>query len=50
MSQPAAINGLAFARNAAVLAGRLGMDSLPRLAHPRSSVSVLNSVLTADIN
>ena len=50
MSQPAAINGLAFARNAAVLEGRLGMDSLPRLAQSGCSGSVLDFVLSGEIN
>ena len=50
MLQPAAIDGLAFARNAAVLEGRLGMESLPRLAQSGCSDSVLDFVLTGEIN
>ncbi|HEY5292716.1 MAG TPA: YceD family protein [Burkholderiales bacterium] len=50
MLQPAAIDGLAFARNAAVLKGRLGMESLPRLAQSGCSGSVLDFVLTGEIN
>ena len=50
MLQPAAIDGLAFARNAAVLEGRLGMESLPRLAQSGCSGSVLDFVLTGEIN
>src|SRR5471030_1266060 len=50
MLQPAAIDGLAFARNAAVLEGRLGMESLPRLAQSGCSGSVFDFVLTGEIN
>jgi len=50
MLQPAAIDGLAFARTAAVLKGRLGMDSLPRLAQSGCSGSVLDFVLTGEVN
>jgi len=50
MLQPAAIDGLAFARNAAVLKGRLGMESLPRLAQSGCSGSVLDFVLAGEIN
>ena len=50
MSQPAAIDGLAFARSAAVLKGRLGLESLPRLAQSGCSGSVLDFVLTGEIN
>jgi DUF177 domain-containing protein len=50
MLQPAAIDGLAFARNAAVVKGRLGMESLPRLAQSGCSGSVLDFVLTGEIN
>jgi uncharacterized protein len=50
MLQPAAIDGLAFARNAAVLEGRLGLESLPRLAQSGCSASVLDFVLKGEIN
>ena len=50
MLQPAAIDGLAFARNATVLEGRLGVESLPRLAQSGCSDSVLDFVLTGEIN
>jgi uncharacterized protein len=50
MLQPAAIDGLAFARNATVLDGRLGMESLPRLAQSGCSGSFLDFVLTGEIN
>ena len=50
MLQPAAIDGLAFAHNAAVLEGRLGMESLPRLAQSGCSGSVVDFVLTGEIN
>jgi uncharacterized protein len=50
MLQPAAIDGLAFARNAAVLKGRLGMESMPRLVQSGCSGSVLDFVLTGEIN
>ena len=50
MLQPAAFDGLALARDAAVLAGRLGLESLPRLAQSGCSGSVLDFVLTGEIN
>jgi uncharacterized protein len=50
MLQPAAFDGLAFARNAAILEGRLGMESLPRLAQSGCSGSFLGFVLTGEIN
>ncbi len=50
MLQAAAIDGLALARNAAVLEGRLGMESLPRLAQSGCTGSVLDFVLTGEIN
>ncbi|TAK69925.1 MAG: DUF177 domain-containing protein [Betaproteobacteria bacterium] len=50
MLQPAAIDGLAFARDAAVLEGRLGMESLPRLAQSGCSGSILDFVLSGETN
>ncbi|MCX7143958.1 MAG: DUF177 domain-containing protein [Proteobacteria bacterium] len=50
MLQPAAIDGLAFARSAATLQGRLGLESLPRLAQSGCSASVLDFVLKGEIN
>jgi uncharacterized protein len=50
MLQPAAIDGLAFARGASVLGGRLGLDSLPRLAQSGCSGSVVDFVLKGEIN
>jgi len=50
MLQPAAIDGLAFARSAGVLKGRLGMESLPRLAQSGCSGAVLDYVLSGEIN
>ena len=50
MLQPAAIDGLAFARNAAVLEGRLGLESLPRLAQSKCSGLDLGFVLRGEIN
>src|SRR5476651_1197812 len=50
MLQPKAIDGLAFARNAAVLKGRLGIESLPRLAQSGCSGSVFDFVLIGEIN
>jgi uncharacterized protein len=50
MLQPVAIDGLAFARSAGVLKGRLGLESLPRLAQSGCSGSVLDFVLTGEIN
>jgi len=48
--QPAAIDGLAFARTAGVLKGRLGLDSMPRLVQSGCSDLVLDFVLTGQIN
>jgi uncharacterized protein len=50
MLQPAAIDGLAFARDAGLLEGRLGIVSLPRLAESGCTGSVLDFVLTGEIN
>jgi uncharacterized protein len=50
MLQPAAIDGLAFARNAAVLKGRFGLESLPRLAQSGCLGSVVDFVLEGEIN
>ena len=50
MLQPAAIDGLAFARSAAVLEGWLGIEALPRLAHSGCSRLSLHYVLTGEIN
>ena len=50
MLQPAAIDGLAFARAAGMLKGRLAIESLPRLAQSGCSGSVLDFVLTGAIN
>ena len=50
MLQPAAIDGLAFVRAAGVLKGRLGIESLPRLAQSGCTGSVLDFVLTGVIN
>ncbi len=50
MLQPAAIDGLAFARDAAVLEGRLDVESLPRLAQSGCSGAVLGYVLTGEVN
>jgi uncharacterized protein len=50
MLQPAAIDGLAFARAAGMLRGRLGIESLPRLAQSGCSGCVLDFVLTGAIN
>ena len=50
MSEVAAIDGLAFASNAVVLEGRLGMESLPRLAESGASGGGLHFVLTGEIN
>jgi uncharacterized protein len=50
MLQPAAIDGLAFARGASVLEGRLGLDSLPRLAQSGCSGIVVDFVLEGEIN
>lgn len=50
MLQPAAIDGLAFARNEAVLEGRLGIESLSRLSLSGCSDPVLDFVLAGEIN
>ena len=50
MLQPAAIDGLAFARNAEVLQGRLGLESLPRLAQSGCTGLVLDFILTGESN
>jgi uncharacterized protein len=50
MLQPAAIDGLAFARSAGVLTGRLGMESMPRLAQSGCSGSFVDFVLKGEIN
>jgi uncharacterized protein len=50
MLQPAAIDGLAFARTAGVLKGRLGVDSMPRLAQSGCSGSLVDFILTGEIN
>jgi uncharacterized protein len=50
MLQPAAIDGLAFARSAGVCKGRLGMVSMPRLAQSGCSGSVIDFVLAGEIN
>jgi uncharacterized protein len=50
MLQPAAIDGLAFARGAAALEGRLGLESLPRLAQSGCSGAVVDFVLKGEIN
>jgi uncharacterized protein len=50
MLQPAAIDGLAFARNAEVVHGRLGLESLPRLAQSGCTGLVLDFVLTGESN
>ncbi|MBE0616113.1 MAG: DUF177 domain-containing protein [Burkholderiales bacterium] len=50
MLQPAVIDGLAFVRAAGVLKGRLGIESLPRLARSGCSGSVLDFVLTGGNN
>jgi uncharacterized protein len=50
MLQPAAIDGLAFARGASVLEGSLGLESLPRLAQSGCSGSVIDFVLKGEIN
>jgi len=50
MLQPAAIDGLAFARAAGVLKGRLGIESLTRLAQSGCSGALLDFVLTGEIN
>jgi uncharacterized protein len=50
MLQPAAIDGLAFARSAGVLKGRLGTESMPRLARSGCSGSFIDFVLTGEVN
>lgn len=50
MLQPAAIDGLAFARTAGMMRGHLDLVSLPRLAQSGCSGSVLDFVLTGEIN
>ncbi len=50
MLQPVAIDGLAFARSAGVMRGRLDLESLPRLAQSGCSGSVVDFVLTGEIN
>ena len=50
MLQPAAIDGLAFARNASVLEGRLDLESMPRLAQSGCSAANLGFVLEGEIN
>ena len=50
MLQPAAIDGLAFARSAGVIEGRLGMESLPRLAQSGCLGATLDFVLSGEIN
>lgn len=50
MLQQAAIDGLAFARTAGVLKGRLGLESMPRLAQSGCSGSVLDFVLAGEMD
>jgi uncharacterized protein len=50
MLQPAAIDGLAFARGATVLEGQLGLESLPRLAQSGCTGAVVDFVLEGEIN
>lgn len=50
MLQPAEIDGIAFARSAGVLKGRLGMDCMPRLAQSGCSGASLDFILTGEIN
>ncbi|MFH1602351.1 MAG: YceD family protein [Pseudomonadota bacterium] len=50
MSQPATINGLAFARNALEVHGRLDLESMPRLAQSGCSGSAFRFVLNGEIN
>jgi uncharacterized protein len=50
MSRAAVIDGLAFARTAAVLEGKLGMESLPRLAQAVLSSPGFHFVLTGENN
>jgi uncharacterized protein len=50
MLQPAAIDGLAFARGATVLKGQLGLESLPRLAESGCTGAVVDFVLEGEIN
>jgi len=50
MSQLATIDGLAFARNAMEARGRLGLESMPRLAQSGCSASAFGFVLNGEIN
>jgi len=50
MSQPATIDGLAFARNALEVRGRLGLASMPRLAQSGCSDAALCFVLNGEIS
>ena len=50
MLQPAAIDGLAFARTAGVMRGHFDHESLPRLAQSGCSGSAVDFVLTGEIN
>ena len=50
MLQPAAIDGLAFARNAERVEGRLALDAMPRLARSGCSAAALGFVLAGEIN
>jgi len=50
MLQPAAIDGLAFARGAMVLEGQFGLGSLPRLAQTGCSGAMVYFVLKGEIN
>jgi len=50
MLQAAAIDGLAFARTAGVLKGRLGLESMPRLVQSGCLGAVLDFVLGGEIN
>ncbi len=50
MLQPAAIDGLAFARNAAAIDGRLELDSMPRLAQSGCSGAALGFQLAGEIS
>ena len=50
MLQAAVIDGLAFARTAGELKGRLGMEALPRLGQSGCLDAVLDFVLVGEIN
>ena len=50
MLQPAAIDGLAFARSAGVVRGRLDLESMPRLAQSGCSSVIVDFVLTGESN